>query len=161
MTSKPVVLRVPITELPMRVDQNSKQTALNAKLEPISLPINNLSWGNMCKICEKDGQILATILSLILVSPIFSYQEFPFHIHHNEKFHDLCSYVLSSGPFWGRFSHNISRNRKDFSQLRHIVCSIRNSRILKIKTLPLLLELKLIVYKSINFHEGYHSIKPL
>ena len=156
MTSKLIVLRGPITELPMRVDQNSKQMALNNKPEPMSLPINDLSQGEKyAKFAKKMVNSQKLILSLILVSPIFSYQEFPFHIHHNEKFHDLCSYVLSSGPFWGRFSHNISRNRKDFSQLRHIVCSIRNSRILKIKTLPLLLERKLIVYQSINFHEGY------
>ena len=43
MTSKPVVLRVPITELPMLVERKSKQTALNDKPEPMSLPINDLS----------------------------------------------------------------------------------------------------------------------
>ena len=135
MTSKLVVLRGPITELPMRVDQNSKQTALRDKPKPMSILINNLSQGEIyANFAKKIVNSQQLILSLILVLPIFSYQEFPFHIHHNEKFHDLCSYVLSSGPFWGRFSHNISRNRKDFSQLRHIVCSIRNFRILKIKT---------------------------
>ena len=40
MTSKPVVLQVPITELPTLVEEKSKQTALNDKPEPISLPIS-------------------------------------------------------------------------------------------------------------------------
>ena len=44
MTSKPVVLRVPITELPTLVKQKSKQTALNDKPELMSLPINDLSY---------------------------------------------------------------------------------------------------------------------
>ena len=39
-----VVLWVPITELPMRVDQNSKQMALNNKPEPMSILINDLSY---------------------------------------------------------------------------------------------------------------------
>ena len=39
MTSKPVALQVPITELPMLVERKSKQTALNDKLERMSLPI--------------------------------------------------------------------------------------------------------------------------
>ena len=36
------VLGVLITELPMLVQQKSKQTALNNKPEPMSLPINDL-----------------------------------------------------------------------------------------------------------------------
>ena len=44
MTLKPVVLRVPITELPTLVERKSKQTALNGKPEPMSLPINDLSY---------------------------------------------------------------------------------------------------------------------
>ena len=44
MTSKLVVLRVPITELPILVEQKSKQTALNDKPELMSLPINYLSY---------------------------------------------------------------------------------------------------------------------
>ena len=43
MTLKPVVLRVPITELPRLVERKSKQTALNDRPEPMSLPINDLS----------------------------------------------------------------------------------------------------------------------
>ena len=44
MTSKPVVLRVPITELPTLVERKSKQMALNDRPEPMSLPINDLSY---------------------------------------------------------------------------------------------------------------------
>ena len=44
MTTKPAVLRVPITELPTLVEQKSKQTALNERPEPMSLPINDLSY---------------------------------------------------------------------------------------------------------------------
>ena len=44
MTSKPVVLRVLITELPTLVERKSKQTALNDKPEPVSLPINDLCY---------------------------------------------------------------------------------------------------------------------
>ena len=43
MTSKPVVLRVPINELPTLVEGKSKRMALNNKPEPMSLPINDLS----------------------------------------------------------------------------------------------------------------------
>ena len=43
MTSKPIVLWVPITELPTLVERKSKQKALNDKHEPMSLPINDLS----------------------------------------------------------------------------------------------------------------------
>ena len=43
MTSKQVVLRVPITELTTLVERKSKQTALNNRPEPMSLPINDLS----------------------------------------------------------------------------------------------------------------------
>ena len=44
MTSKLVVLRVLMTELPMLVEQKSKQTALNDTPELMSLPINDLSY---------------------------------------------------------------------------------------------------------------------
>ena len=44
MTSKQVVLRVPITELPMLVERKSKQMALNNKPEPLSLLIIDLSY---------------------------------------------------------------------------------------------------------------------
>ena len=44
MTSKPVVLPVSITELRTLVEQKSIQTALNNKSEPMSLPINNISF---------------------------------------------------------------------------------------------------------------------
>ena len=40
MKSKPVVLRVQITELPMLVERNTKQTALSNKPEPMSLQLN-------------------------------------------------------------------------------------------------------------------------
>jgi hypothetical protein len=43
MTSKPVEVQVPITELSMLVEQKSKQTDLNGRPEPMSLPINDLS----------------------------------------------------------------------------------------------------------------------
>ena len=42
MTLEPVALRILITELPMLVEQKSKQTALNNRPEPMSLPINDL-----------------------------------------------------------------------------------------------------------------------
>ena len=44
MKSKPVILRVPTTELPTLVEQKSKQTALNDRPELMSLPINDLSY---------------------------------------------------------------------------------------------------------------------
>ena len=44
MTSKPVVILVLVTELPMLVKRKSKQTALNDKPELMSLPINYLSY---------------------------------------------------------------------------------------------------------------------
>ena len=37
-------VRVPITEQPMLVDKKSKQTDLNDTPEPMSLPINDLSY---------------------------------------------------------------------------------------------------------------------
>ena len=40
MTSKPVELRVPITELLMLVDQKSKQTDINNRPKPMSSPTN-------------------------------------------------------------------------------------------------------------------------
>ena len=43
MTSKPLEVWAPITELPMLVEKKSKQTGLNDTLEPMSLPINDLS----------------------------------------------------------------------------------------------------------------------
>ena len=43
---KPVVLRVPITELPTLVEWKSKQRALNDRPKPMPLPINDLSWSN-------------------------------------------------------------------------------------------------------------------
>ena len=42
MTSRPLEVRVPITELPMLVEKKSKQTDLNDTPEPMSLPINDL-----------------------------------------------------------------------------------------------------------------------
>ena len=51
MTSKPVVIWVPITKLPMLVERKSKQTALNNKPKPMSLPINDLSY---CKYENKN-----------------------------------------------------------------------------------------------------------
>ena len=39
MTSKPLEVRVPITELPTLVEKKSKQTYLNNKPEQMSLPI--------------------------------------------------------------------------------------------------------------------------
>ena len=44
MTSKPVVLLDPITELPTLVERKSKQTALSDRPVPMSLPINDLSY---------------------------------------------------------------------------------------------------------------------
>ena len=46
MISKPVLLQVQITELPMFVEQKSKQTAPNNTPEPMSLPINDLSFSD-------------------------------------------------------------------------------------------------------------------
>ena len=43
MTSKPVVLLVPITELLTLVERKSKQMVLNYKPEPMALPNNDLS----------------------------------------------------------------------------------------------------------------------
>ena len=42
MSSKPLEVRFPITELPMLVEKKSKQTDLNDTPEPMSLPINDL-----------------------------------------------------------------------------------------------------------------------
>ena len=42
MSSKPLEVRVPITELPTLVEKKSKQTDLNDTHEPMSLPINDL-----------------------------------------------------------------------------------------------------------------------
>ena len=47
MTLKPVVLRVPITELPTVVERKSKQTALNDRPEPMSLPIKWPIWAKV------------------------------------------------------------------------------------------------------------------
>jgi len=44
MSSKPLEVRVPITELPMLVEKKSKQTDLNVTPKPMSLPINDLSY---------------------------------------------------------------------------------------------------------------------
>ena len=44
MSSKPLEVRVPITEQPMLVDQKLKQTDLNDTPEPMSLHINDLSY---------------------------------------------------------------------------------------------------------------------
>ena len=44
MTTKPLEVRVPITELPMQVEKKSKQTDLNDTPKPMSLPINDLSY---------------------------------------------------------------------------------------------------------------------
>ena len=44
MSSKPLEAWVPITELPTLVERKSKQTALNDRPEPMSLPINDLSY---------------------------------------------------------------------------------------------------------------------
>ncbi len=41
---KVVEVRVPITELPTLVEQKSKQTDIDDRLEPMSLPINDLSY---------------------------------------------------------------------------------------------------------------------
>ena len=43
MTLKLVVLPAPITDLPTPVEKKSKQTALNNKPKPMSIPINNQS----------------------------------------------------------------------------------------------------------------------
>ena len=50
MSSKQVVLRVPITELPMLVEGKSKQTALNDKPKLMSLPITDLSYPKPTKL---------------------------------------------------------------------------------------------------------------
>ena len=42
MTSKPLEVRVLITELPTQVEKKSKQTDLNDTPKPMSLPINDL-----------------------------------------------------------------------------------------------------------------------
>jgi hypothetical protein len=47
MSSKPLEVRVPITELPMLVEKKSKQTDLKDTPEPMSLPINNLSYSRV------------------------------------------------------------------------------------------------------------------
>ena len=44
MSSKPLEVRVPITELPTVVEKKSKQTDLNDTLEPLSLPIKDLPY---------------------------------------------------------------------------------------------------------------------
>ena len=44
MSSKLLEVRVPITELPTLVEKKSKQTDLNDTPEPMSLPINDLSY---------------------------------------------------------------------------------------------------------------------
>ena len=44
MSSKPLEVWVTITELPMLVEKKSKQTDLNNTPEPMSLPINDLSY---------------------------------------------------------------------------------------------------------------------
>ena len=44
MLSKPLEVRVLITELPTLVEKESKQTELNDIPEPISLPINDLPY---------------------------------------------------------------------------------------------------------------------
>ena len=54
MISKLVVLQVRITELPMLVEQKSKQTALNDKPEWMSLPINDLSYLEVIVVCLFD-----------------------------------------------------------------------------------------------------------
>ena len=46
MSSKPLEVRVPITELPTLVEKKSKQTDLNDTPEPMLLPINDLSYIN-------------------------------------------------------------------------------------------------------------------
>ena len=43
MMSKPVALRVPITEISTLLERKSKRTALNDRPEMMSLPINDLS----------------------------------------------------------------------------------------------------------------------
>ena len=40
MSSIPVELRVPITELPALVERKSKQTDIDNRPEPLSIPIN-------------------------------------------------------------------------------------------------------------------------
>ena len=44
MSSKPLEVRVPITELPTLVEKKSKETDLNDTPEPMSLPINDLPY---------------------------------------------------------------------------------------------------------------------
>ena len=44
MSSKPLEVWVPITELPTLVEKKSKQTDLNDTLEPLSLPIKDLPY---------------------------------------------------------------------------------------------------------------------
>ena len=44
MSSKPLEVWVPITELLTLVEKKSKQTDLNGTPEPMSLPINDLSY---------------------------------------------------------------------------------------------------------------------
>ena len=44
MSSKPLEVWVPITELPMLVEKKSKQTDLNGTPEPMSLLINDISY---------------------------------------------------------------------------------------------------------------------
>ena len=47
MSLKPLEVRVPITELPTLVEKKSKQTDLNNTPEPMSLPINDISYSNL------------------------------------------------------------------------------------------------------------------
>ena len=44
MSSKPLEVRVPITELPTLVEKKSKQKDLHDTPKPMSLPINDLSY---------------------------------------------------------------------------------------------------------------------
>ena len=63
MSSKPLEVRVPITELPTFVKKKSKQTDLNDTLELMSLPINDLSLLN---------QNIALVIVYHLLSGIFA-----------------------------------------------------------------------------------------
>ena len=65
MTSKPVVLRVPITELPTLVEQKSKQTALSDRPVPMSLPINDIPYSQVSIILpEAESTFKYVVLTI-------------------------------------------------------------------------------------------------
>ena len=90
MTSKPVQ----ITKVPTLVERKSKQTALNDKAEPMSLPINDLSYS------KYQPMIICENLKLcILQKTTYLAFEQSGHLIFNRSLTDHMCLVRQSNPY--------------------------------------------------------------